>query len=152
MKEDWTYKYFEVLRDIKERYKNDVKYRKQLRLNGVKSQLSQNRKTPETEILIEQELNRLKVDYTHHFIIEYYEFDFFIPLKNILIEVQGDYWHGNPLFYEEKDLLEHQKGKKIRDIQKKTFAENRGYKVLEIWENDIKKNNFSSIKEIFNVK
>lgn len=133
---------------LKEKYRSDYEYREKARLAGCKSQLSQNRKKPNTEILVENFLNENNIKYIPQFQIDFYVYDLYIPKLNILIEVQGDYWHGNPKFYKEEELPEHQKEKKIRDRQRKTFAENRGYSLIEIWENDIKNNNFSILKGI----
>lgn len=65
-----------------------------------------------------------------------YEADFL--LGNIIIEVQGDYWHGNTDVFpilDEKQVLAIEKDK----IKKRLF-ENEGYKVYYIWENDINSN------------
>lgn len=53
-------------------------------------------------------------------------FDEFVP-PHTLIEVQGDYWHG-------PKRPEHQK----RDAEKAQWAEDNGYKLIEIWEHEIK--------------
>ena len=45
-------------------------------------------------------------------------FDFYIPKSNIIIEVDGDYWHGNMEIYEEKDLKGFQKKRKSRFLKK----------------------------------
>jgi len=52
-------------------------------------------------------------------------FDFKID-PNVLIEVQGDYWHS----------LEKNKS---RDIEKANWAKNNGFQIVEIWENEIKR-------------
>lgn len=133
---------------LKKRYSNDLNLKEMLRLNGAKSMLSQNRKRPKTELEVQKFLYSKGIEFQDNYIIKYYEYDFFVPQYNILIEVQGDYWHANPEIYSEKKLLLHQKEKRIRDIQKRTFAENMGFQLIEIWEKDIKNGNFDVLGEL----
>ena len=80
-------------------------------------------------------------------LISKYFYDIKISNSNIIIEVNGDFWHGNPLFYKEDDIINHPfqpvvaKSLWIKDEKKKTIAENKGFKVIYIWENEIKENN-----------
>ena len=73
------------------------------------------------------------------------EYDFLILNTNILIEVDGDYWHGNQNIFEE--LTEFQKSIQINDEIKENFAKNKGYNVIRFWGSDIKKNS-QEIKNI----
>jgi hypothetical protein len=78
------------------------------------------------------------------------EYDFLILNTNILIEVDGDYWHGNQNIFEE--LTEFQKSIQINDEIKENFAKNKGYNVIRFWGSDIKKNSQeikNRIKEIW---
>lgn len=50
-------------------------------------------------------------------------FDFYVP-PDLLIEVQGDYWHSRD-------------GMAERDAQKAMWAEANGYRLVEIWEHEI---------------
>lgn len=63
--------------------------------------------------------------------------DFRIEDKKIIIEVHGDYWHANPLFYDFDDLSENQKIKIEKDKFKKEYYESLGYTVIILWEHDI---------------
>lgn len=68
---------------------------------------------------------------------KYYLIDFVVENK-IAIEVQGDYWHGNPAIYNEKNLNELQRNMRQRDIEKKELMETKyNYKVVYLWENDL---------------
>lgn len=133
---------------LKKKYKENKFYREKMKINGARSMLSQNKRTPKTEVLVQNYLFSNDVNFIPNYVIDFYEYDLFIPHKNILIEVQGDYWHGNLDIFTEENLLEHQRQKKIKDVQKRTFAENKGFILLEIWEKDIKNKNFSSLKEV----
>jgi G:T-mismatch repair DNA endonuclease (very short patch repair protein) len=71
-----------------------------------------------------------------------YQYDFRIG-NNILLEVHGDYWHGNPKKYgpTKKPLNKQQRNKIKQDIIKKIYAETNGWILFVIWEDDIKNNN-----------
>lgn len=83
-----------------------------------------------------------------------FQYDFIIHGKRILIEVQGDYWHGNPIKYNidgsnGKIKLNEAQLKDIkRDEEKKRFAIAHGFKIIYIWENEIMKDDFSVLMEI----
>lgn len=68
--------------------------------------------------------------------------------SNIIIEVNGDYWHANPKLYKENDLIRRFGGYvKAGDIWKKDFERNHyieklGYKVLVVWEDEIENGSF----------
>ena len=79
-------------------------------------------------------------------------YDFLIVDKNIIIEVNGDFFHANPIFYKEEDMLSHPGGsisaKDIweRDKRKIDFIENMGYKTVVLWEYEIN-HHFDIVKE-----
>lgn len=57
----------------------------------------------------------------------------------ILIEVDGDYWHGNKkVMTEEQKINWMQMKNKQNDLLKDWVAKNKGYKLIRIWESDIK--------------
>lgn len=62
-----------------------------------------------------------------------YEADFLF--SNIIIEVQGDYWHCNPNIFPIPS--DKQKGFIAKDKLKKKIFESAGYKVFYIWEDDV---------------
>lgn len=62
----------------------------------------------------------------------------FIP--NFLIEVDGDYFHGNPLFVDESKLNPMQKHNKFVDKLKDEWCGMHCIPLLRIWENDIRNN------------
>lgn len=72
--------------------------------------------------------------------------DFVFPKQKIIIEVQGDYWHANPMLFPynldnpEEDLNPVQiKGIK-RDKSKEGYISKRGWKFIPVWEYDINNN------------
>ena len=70
--------------------------------------------------------------------IDFYLVDFQVGQK--VIEVQGDYWHANPIKYPDPNLWDRtQKMCVKRDKAKRTLLQRRGYQILALWETDIKK-------------
>jgi G:T-mismatch repair DNA endonuclease (very short patch repair protein) len=78
--------------------------------------------------------------------------DIWIPSKNVVIEIYGDFWHANSKFYKESDILKmHKKSHMAGDIWQKdakriSDIESCGIRVLIVWENEIN-NNPSSIED-----
>lgn len=102
------------------------------------------------EKLTEAQLIKLNIPYVYNKIIRKVgQFDFIIS-ENILLEVHGDYWHGNPSIYGEgkKSLNERQIYKQGRDAVKKYSAMEQGYKIFYIWESDVKNKNWEILYEI----
>ena len=69
-------------------------------------------------------------------------YDIQISNTNLLIEVQGDFWHANPEIYKSDDIVLIDDGipaYKIweKDKNKKINAEKYGYVILYMWETDI---------------
>ena len=77
--------------------------------------------------------------------------DILIEDKKIVIEIYGDFWHANPKFYKPNDLFDTWEGKKTsveiwqHDFERKTYIESFGYKVYEIWEDDLKNKNLQDV-------
>ncbi len=103
------------------------------------------------EILIEEILNSIGVDYRIQWFIHNKNsdikfYDFLIPNKKILIEVNGDFWHANPLIYNNTDLLSFPGGLVIaediwqKDYEKHKIAIDNNFNIIYIWEKDIKNN------------
>jgi len=69
--------------------------------------------------------------------------DFYIPFSKTCIFIDGDYWHCNPKYYT-IDYYHAYCRKTAREIQQKdkqvsNLLESKRYKVIRIWESDIKK-------------
>lgn len=65
-------------------------------------------------------------------------YDFFVPDANILLEVDGDYFHSYGLKYEEKTPM--QKRNERVDKIKDEWALANGMPIIRIWEHDIHEN------------
>lgn len=64
-----------------------------------------------------------------------------ILMDKVVIEINGNYWHANPIIYKD-NLNSTQKSNVKRDELKKKFLESQGYKIIYIWEEEIKQNCF----------
>lgn len=102
-------------------------------------------------------LDKLGVEYVYQYeakdIGRFY--DFFIPKSNLIIEVDGDYWHGNPEKYDDSELKRHQIRAQRVDEYKNKWALLHGIPILRIWESDIRKNPkkvMKILKEEFNIQ
>lgn len=74
----------------------------------------------------------------------FHKYDAKISGSKTLLEVNGDFWHANPKFYNSDDILNfsntnHPKAKEIwkKDEKNRKVAEDNGYKVIYLWENEI---------------
>lgn len=76
------------------------------------------------------------------FVLDRYSYDFMDYESNVIIEFNGDLYHGNPKIFKEEDcpnpFNESLKAKEIwiKDKKKIELAESNGYKLLTIWESD----------------
>jgi len=64
-------------------------------------------------------------------------YDFYIPSKNMMVEVDGDYYHANPLIYESKDLNKMQIRNVKNDKFKDVLAKGNGFSIERVWEHDL---------------
>jgi G:T-mismatch repair DNA endonuclease (very short patch repair protein) len=65
-----------------------------------------------------------------------------------MIEIHGDFWHGNPRTWgSDKPLCEHQKMKQLDDAVKKNLVERDGYNYVVFWEYDVLKDSVSVIEK-----
>ncbi len=89
------------------------------------------------EVKIQTFLKELKIDFfTHqHMNIEhYYQCDILIPSMSLIIECDGDYWHKYPIGLE-------------RDHIRTNELLEKGFKVLRLWENEIKVMDINKFEE-----
>jgi very-short-patch-repair endonuclease len=92
-------------------------------------------------------LDVLDIEYQHFFITPKINkiFDFYIPEHNLLIEVDGDFYHCNPKIYD-TPVCKTQEINIENDKLKDQWALDNGYKLLRFWENDIN-NNIKQVKQ-----
>lgn len=93
-------------------------------------------------------LQILEIQYIHSYYIENIGkiYDFYLPKYNILIEVDGDFWHCNPNKYD-TPICKTQELNLENDKFKNQWAQDNNYRILRFWEDDIN-NNIQYVKQI----
>lgn len=99
-------------------------------------ELAENKTWPEMEF--EKLLKELDIEYRMQEVVGGKIFDFYIPSENLLVEIHGDYWHGNPKVYKKPNKMQNTNRK--NDRKKTLIAEQEGYKLSVVWESDLKDN------------
>jgi G:T-mismatch repair DNA endonuclease (very short patch repair protein) len=71
-----------------------------------------------------------------------FQVDGFVPKERLLLEFHGDFWHGNPKFFDANDFNPVNK-KKYGDLYNQTLERmnvlvQSGYRVIYIWETDFR--------------
>lgn len=104
--------------------------------SGVYDGAFQSPTTP--EIKTAKALDKLDIEYEREYRPDGYRkvYDFLVR-DDILIEVQGDYWHANPDVYNDCELNDIQRKNVQSDLEKSQWAKENGYSLVELWEKDI---------------
>jgi very-short-patch-repair endonuclease len=101
------------------------------------------------EIRFETFLETLDINFKHSYHINtkkhHFIFDFYLPKYNVLIEVDGDFWHCNPNTHP-SPVCKTQEINIENDKLKDQWALDNGYKLLRFWEDDIN-NNIKQVKQ-----
>lgn len=120
-------------------YGESTKTRRALKIEmfGSKSKASKYGDDTSIEKFVENILIENKVEFKKQKAIRFINVDFFVPSKNLVIQVNGDYWHCNPKLYPEpKNNIQRKNIEKDR-VATKIILDG-GFNLLEIWESDIK--------------
>ena len=95
--------------------------------------------------IVQQRVSRIERSYP----ISNIFVDIYIPEKNLVIECLGDYWHMNPSKYSATDYNKSTKRTAKeqwdKDKRRKLFIESKGYKIVEIWENEINHGDYKKL-------
>jgi len=122
----------------KKRYIDNPDLGKQLsehRIKWLKS--NQSSKKTKLEIKFETILGLLDIGFIYQYEFKHRLFDFYIPTKNTLIEVDGDFYHCNPNSKYKEPIYETQIITKINDDYKTQLCKNHNITLLRYWEKDI---------------
>lgn len=77
----------------------------------------------------------------------YYPVDCYLPEIDIILQVDGTYWHGKPGLYEEDELDDNQKRHRVCDARFATYCKNKELKYARVWQDDFYANPEKEIKE-----
>lgn len=125
--------------------------------NAVQGALASLKRTqkPITESAVATYLNSARIRYSSQYKIDLlaptsrrkkcFVYDFFLPDWNLLLEVQGTYWHADPTIFKSDDILHFPGGETFEaaqvwfsDKEKADKALEEGYNFATIWEREIK--------------
>jgi very-short-patch-repair endonuclease len=113
----------------------------------MKKQLDINRrerltsgKMSKPERLMQDILESHGIECTYQYELSGFFYDFYIPSKNTLIEVDGDFWHCKPGTKHEVPVMKEQTKNVVNDKKKTAIAYSNGYTLLRFWESDINEN------------
>ncbi|MGF9741430.1 hypothetical protein ABEX38_29110 [Priestia megaterium] len=118
---------------------------------AIKSVLSQKDKgfKSSLEIGVAELLDELGLKYEEQKEMYFWVVDFYLPEYDLVIEANGDYWHANPMQYNESNMTSHQKSRRTRDAKLKAYIQGvKRHKFLAIWEYDFYNNIEEVIKNI----
>lgn len=111
------------------------------------------RKSNKLETFISYILDKNNIKYSFQFFLNKdgicKSYDFKIKDSNVLLEIDGDYWHGGPSlnkhFYKLNEV-------KQNDLFKNQFAKDNGFTLLRFWESEIYENPEIIINKLKEVK
>jgi len=116
-----------------------------------KNKLPSSSRNTKCEVKFANILRELGIDFQQQFSVSKFYCDFFLPDHNLVIEIDGDYWHANPARYKPDDLIG---GKKMlaseiweRDAQREESIKESGYQVLRYWSSELKNKSHENILE-----
>ena len=118
------------------------KYQKK---KSIKKYVRDSSKTTTPERLVHSILAKMGIVFETEFRIENKYYDVYIPTLNLLIEIDGKYWHGKDVEFTKKSRM--QKRAYKNDLYKDGLATSRGYKLVRVWEGEI---TIDKIKELIN--
>jgi len=88
-------------------------------------------------IVMSSILDEMRINYKEEQSIEYWLFDFLLTDFNLYLEVDGDYFHCNPLVYPNGPETETQEVNYHRDQRKNKYCKTHGIDIIRFWESDI---------------
>lgn len=118
-----------------------LKYLKHWILAG---QIASQKANPSSiEKMIWRELDKLGIEYETQvrFASNWFIVDIYISIWRLIIECNGTFWHNYEMFPK----------KKIRDDVVDKWAVRNGYKIIWLWEDDIRKNPEQALKDGFSL-
>ena len=105
-------------------------------LEGTKNSLE----TSKPQQIINEVLEEMGINYISEYECRFYLIDHYLTDYNLMIEVQGDFWHCSPLL-SKKANTNGVKSNVAKDKRKHTNNKNKyGIEVLYLWETDINEN------------
>lgn len=137
---DFRSKYYVGEKSVSKFIKWTPELIEKMRINRAKSMHGENRLNTKPQIITDNILDKLNITYEREYNIKYYSIDNYLTDSKLMIEVMGDYWHGNPIRYNENKygLNQKQLNGIHRDKLKYSYIKNHyDIEVLYLWETDL---------------
>lgn len=123
-----------------------IRKKKKVYNNARKYNIKKNTNSSKLEKFFEEYiLQSLDIKYKDQKKITSKYYDFYLPEYNLLIEVDGDYYHAKD---RSGELNEMQVKNIMNDHKKNLIAKQKGYNIIRFWESDIKDKTLSVKKEL----
>lgn len=114
-------------------------------------------KNTKIELKVKDILELNDISYIHQYDkIKSFYVDFYLPDFNLVIEVDGDYWHANPKKYNSDDLIKYPGNRVVtaqsvwdKDTNRLNEIKKYGYNVCRIFGSDINEQNVLMLIETF---
>lgn len=105
------------------------------------------------EQIVQEYLEKLKINFIPQYKLTvdnvYRHFDFMLVDFNILLEIDGDFWHANPSIYDRNNLHEVQIRTLNNDIIKNEMVRKTNIKLIRFWESEVTVEEFfEKLKEV----
>lgn len=123
-----------------------VSIKRKRKLESMAKKMSNKMTAPER--VFASMMDELEIKYETQKVVGRKIYDFYIPSKNTIVEIDGDYYHGNPLIYEAKQLNKMQIRNMRNDKFKDVLAKGNGFTIERVWEYDLN-NNYKKEKRRF---
>ena len=123
---------------LKNKLKTTKGVKKRRRLKQALRNQYQKSQDTKPELQTKYILDLMGVRYSKQFPLSGYYYDFILPDYRILLEINGSYWHASPLLYKKATWNALQKRNHNRDKRKMAVAMSHGYRIIYIWEGDLK--------------
>jgi len=110
-------------------------------------------KDTKIELAVFRELSKRGVYFQKHYKRAIGKPDIALPRKKKAVFIDGDFWHGYQFSKQKEKLpnefwLEKIEGNIKRDRENRKRLRNEGWKVLRVWEHEVKKDFDETIKKI----
>lgn len=132
----------EVVEKVRQHYRDnpEKKSRTFAALTAGHARIRRDKPT-KPELRCAQILDDLNIRYEPQYIIkDKLIVDF--RIDNLIIQIDGEYWHGHPRF---EPLTDRQKAQQKRDKAQDKYLTTCGYQVVRVWERDVTRDNIHRI-------
>lgn len=126
-------------------WKSARKRKKKVKKPDIREVLARRNKQPESDLEVKfaELLRKHDIDFERHYRVSLCTVDFYVPRLNLLIEVNGCYWHCC-----RKCKVKDRGRKRASDRRRIAFLKSQGYQVREVWEHDIKSGNLAFLNRL----